>query len=104
TQRDREQVEEAVVTCDSNRDLKKNYQSSSNEPWPARRPYEKRNDDFNCQAKRDREMLEPFRAFVRPPGKDSRQRLRPVMIIQRRERAPMKGVIKPTPGIVAAGK
>ena len=49
-------------------------------------------------------MLEPFRAFVRPPTEHGWQRLRPVMIIKCRERAPMKRVIHPAPRVVAAGE
>src|ERR1700730_7934258 len=49
-------------------------------------------------------MLEPFRAFVGPPTEHCWQRLRPVMIIKCRERAPMKRVTHPAPRIVAAGQ
>src|SRR5882724_4465652 len=47
-------------------------------------------------------MFEPLGMLIGPPGKDRRQRLRPVVIIESGQRAPMKRMIDPAPGIVAA--
>src|SRR3954465_15202672 len=83
TQRDREQIEEAIVSGRSDRDLEKDQEPGRNLPKPARRPDEKRRDDLDDKAERDGKFLEPFRMLVRPPTERGRQWLRPVMIIER---------------------
>ena len=52
-QRDRQQIEEAIVPGDGDRDLKKDHQSSGNQTWTPWRPDEKWDDDFHDETKRD---------------------------------------------------
>ena len=42
--------------------------------------------------------------FIREPGEDGRERLGPVVVIKRGQCAPVKGMIDPTPAIVATGE
>src|SRR5438309_2454354 len=83
TQRDGEQVEETIVPRRRDCDLEKNEKPTRKQPQSARRPNEKRNDDFNDEAERDRKFLEPFRTLIGPPTDHSRQWLRPVVVIER---------------------
>src|SRR5437867_302979 len=95
TQRDGEQVEETIVPRRRDCDLEKNEKPTRKQPQSARRPNEKRNDDFDDEEECDRKFLEPLRTLIGPPTDHSRQWLRPVMIIKR-------GQVPP--GIVAAGE
>ena len=83
TQRDGEQVEETIVPRRRDCDLEKNEKPTRKQPQSARRPNEKRNDDFNDEAECDRKFLEPFRTLIGPPTDHSRQWLRPVVVIER---------------------
>src|SRR5690242_18500725 len=97
TQCDREQIEKAIVAGERDHDLKKNQKRAGNQTRAARRPDEKWDDYLDTQTCGYGKMFEPFRSFVRVPGEDCRQRLRPVMIVERRHRAPMQTMINPAP-------
>src|SRR5262245_10070668 len=104
TQCDRKQIEKAIIPCDRDRELKKDQQSGSNQSEMSRRPYEKWHNNFHDEANSDGKMFEPLGTFVGQPAEHRRQRLRPVVIIKRRKRAPMNGVIDPTPRVIATGQ
>ena len=99
---DREQIEETIIARERDDGLQKNEQTGSDEPQPARRPDKKRHNDFDHETEGDRKMFEPFRAFVRPPRENCRQRLRPVVIIERGQGTPMERMIEPAPGVITA--
>src|SRR6266404_6396062 len=83
TKRDREQVEETVIASHCDRDLQKDHQAAGDQSQSPRCPKEDRHDDFDDEAESDRKMLEPLWMLIGPPSDDCRQRLRPVVIIER---------------------
>src|SRR5882724_4527943 len=58
TERDREQVEKAIIPRRRNHDLQKNEEPTGKQPQSARRPNEKWDDNFDDETERDRKFLE----------------------------------------------
>src|SRR5438270_6680794 len=83
TECNREQIEKAIIPRHADRELQRNEKTSRDMPQPPRRPDKKRPDDLDDETKRDRKFLEPFRVLVRPPADHSRQRLGPIVVIER---------------------
>src|SRR2546423_5522331 len=52
-------------------------------PDAARRPDEKRRGNLDDETEGDRKFLEPFRMLVRPPADHGRERLRPIVVVER---------------------
>src|SRR2546423_510037 len=68
TERDRQQIEEAIVSGRGDRELEKDQKSRcdvTQSPW---RPDKKRYDDFDDETEPDREFLKPLRVLISPPA------------------------------------
>src|SRR5207245_9945645 len=66
TERDRQQIEEAIVASRRDDELKKNEETAGQQSRSSGRPNEKGDHDFHDQAKCDREFFEPFGMLIRP--------------------------------------